>query len=115
MLGRLGARLATAEQEVTIPALGENGSGLIAYVFKSGTGANTAKARPTFGGLGGEIELSNPAFGAAERAAECEKRFFSRRPTRRYSQLGWLTGDRPPCVLGSAVSGKADLGRLCQL
>jgi hypothetical protein len=36
-------------------------------------------------------------------------------PTRRYSQLGWLTGDRPPCVLGSAVSGKADLGRLCQL
>ena len=46
-----------------IPALGENGSGLIAYVFKSGTGANTAKARTTFGGLGAEIELSNPAFG----------------------------------------------------
>jgi hypothetical protein len=46
-----------------IPALGENGSGLIAYAFKSGTGANTAKARTTFGGLGAEIELSNPAFG----------------------------------------------------
>ena len=35
-----------------IPALGENGSGLIAYAFKSGTGANTAAARTTFGGLG---------------------------------------------------------------
>jgi hypothetical protein len=46
-----------------IPALGENGSGLIAYAFKAGTGANTAKGRPTFGGLGAEIELSNPAFG----------------------------------------------------
>jgi hypothetical protein len=46
-----------------IPALGENGSGLIAYAFKSGTGANTAKGRPTLGGLGAEIELSNSAFG----------------------------------------------------
>jgi hypothetical protein len=46
-----------------IPALGENGSGLIAYAFKAGAGANTAKGRPTFGGLGAEIELSNPAFG----------------------------------------------------
>ena len=46
-----------------VPALGENGSGLIAYVFKSGTGANTAKAKTTFGGLGAEIELSKPAFG----------------------------------------------------
>jgi hypothetical protein len=46
-----------------IPALGENGSGLLAYVFKSGTGANTAKGRPTFGGLGAEVELSNSAFG----------------------------------------------------
>ena len=46
-----------------IPALGENGSGMIAYAFKSGTGANTAKARTTFGGLGAEIELSNPTFG----------------------------------------------------
>jgi hypothetical protein len=46
-----------------IPALGENGSGLLAYAFKSGTGANTATARTTFGGLGAEIELSNPAFG----------------------------------------------------
>jgi len=47
-----------------IPALGENGSGLIAYAFKSGTGANTAVARTTFGGLGPQTELSNPAFGA---------------------------------------------------
>jgi hypothetical protein len=47
-----------------IPALGENGSGLIAYAFKAGAGVNTAKARTTFGGLGAEIELSNPAFGA---------------------------------------------------
>jgi hypothetical protein len=49
-----------------IPALGENGSGLIAYVFKAGAGDNTAKGRTTFGGLGGEIELSNPAFGAVQ-------------------------------------------------
>ena len=47
-----------------IPALGENGSGLIAYAFKSGTGDNTAQARTTFGGLGAQTELSNPAFGA---------------------------------------------------
>ena len=47
-----------------IPALGENGSGLTAYVFKAAAGVNTAKARTTFGGLGAEIELSNPAFGA---------------------------------------------------
>jgi len=48
-----------------IPALGENGSGMIAYAFKAGiAGTNTAKARTTFGGLGAEIELSNPAFGA---------------------------------------------------
>ena len=47
-----------------IPALGENGSGLIAYVFKAAAGVNTARARPTFGGLGAEITLSNPAFGA---------------------------------------------------
>jgi hypothetical protein len=46
-----------------IPALGENGSGLIAYAFKSGTDPNTASARTTFGGLGAQIELSNPAFG----------------------------------------------------
>jgi hypothetical protein len=46
-----------------IPALGENGSGLIAYAFKAGTGANTAKGRPTFGGLGAEVELSDPTFG----------------------------------------------------
>jgi hypothetical protein len=45
------------------PALGENGSGLIAYAFKSGAGANTATARTTLGGLGADIELSNPAFG----------------------------------------------------
>ena len=49
-----------------IPALGENGSGLIAYVFKAGGGDNTAKGRTTLGGLGGEIELSNPAFGAVQ-------------------------------------------------
>jgi hypothetical protein len=49
-----------------IPALGENGSGLIAYVFKAGAGDNTATGRTTFGGLGGEIELSNPAFGAVQ-------------------------------------------------
>ena len=47
-----------------IPALGENGSGLIAYVFRAAAGVNTAKARTTSGGLGAEIELSNPAFGA---------------------------------------------------
>jgi hypothetical protein len=47
-----------------VPALGENGSGLIAYSFKSGTGDNTAVARTTFGGLGSQIVLSNPAFGA---------------------------------------------------
>jgi hypothetical protein len=46
-----------------IPALGENGSGLIAYTFKSGTGANTASARTTLGGLGAQFALSNPAFG----------------------------------------------------
>jgi hypothetical protein len=46
-----------------IPALGENGSGLIAYVFKAPAGVNTARARTTFGGLGAEITLSNPAFG----------------------------------------------------
>ncbi len=32
-----------ASSPQAIPALGENGSGLIAYAFKSGTGANTAK------------------------------------------------------------------------
>ena len=53
-----------------IPALGENGSGLIAYAFKSGTGANTAAARTTFGGLGPQIELSNPAFGALQSALD---------------------------------------------
>jgi len=53
-----------------IPALGENGSGLIAYAFKSGTGANTAKARTAFGGLGAEIELSNPAFGDVQNALD---------------------------------------------
>ncbi len=53
-----------AQRPPAIPALGENGSGLIAYAFKSGTGANTATARTTFGGLGAEIALSNPAFGA---------------------------------------------------
>jgi hypothetical protein len=37
---------------------------LIAYAFKSGTGDNTAQARTTFGGLGAQTELSNPAFGA---------------------------------------------------
>ena len=47
-----------------IPALGENGSGLIAYAFKAGAGVNTARARTTFGGLGAETTLSNPAFGA---------------------------------------------------
>jgi hypothetical protein len=47
-----------------IPALGENGSGLIAYAFKTGTGANTAQARTTLGGLGPQTELSDPAFGA---------------------------------------------------
>jgi hypothetical protein len=47
-----------------IPALGENGSGLIAYVFKAGAGVNTARARTTFDGLGAETALSNPAFGA---------------------------------------------------
>jgi hypothetical protein len=47
-----------------IPALGENGSGLIAYAFKVGTGVNTATARTTLGGLGADIELSNPPFGA---------------------------------------------------
>lgn len=47
-----------------IPALGENGSGLIAYSFKSGTGDNTAVARTTFGGLGAQTPLSNPAFGS---------------------------------------------------
>lgn len=46
-----------------IPALGENGSGLIAYSFKSGTGDNTASARTTLGGLGQQFALSNPAFG----------------------------------------------------
>ncbi len=46
-----------------VPALGENGSGLIAYVFKEGAGVNTARARTTFGGLGAETTLSNPAFG----------------------------------------------------
>jgi hypothetical protein len=46
-----------------VPALGENGSGLVAYAFKAGTGPNKATARTTLGGLGGEIELSNPAFG----------------------------------------------------
>lgn len=49
-----------------IPALGENGSGLIAYAFKSGSGANTAAGRTTFGGLAPQIELSNPAFGALQ-------------------------------------------------
>jgi hypothetical protein len=49
-----------------IPALGENGSGLIAYAFKAATGLNKATARTTLGGLGGEIELSNPAFGALQ-------------------------------------------------
>src|SRR4029453_2378641 len=34
------------------------------YAFKAGTGLNTATARTTLGGLGGNIELSNPAFGA---------------------------------------------------
>jgi hypothetical protein len=53
-----------ASAPLGIPALGENGSGLIAYSFKAAAGVNTAKARTTFGGLGGEIELSNPAFGA---------------------------------------------------
>jgi hypothetical protein len=47
-----------------VPALGENGSGLIAYAFQAGTGVNAAKARTTLGGRGAEIELSNPAFGA---------------------------------------------------
>ena len=47
-----------------VPALGENGSGLIAYAFKTGGGANTAQARTTFGGLGPQTALSNPAFGA---------------------------------------------------
>jgi hypothetical protein len=47
-----------------IPALGENGSGLLAYAFKSGAGDNTAAARTTFGGLGPQFTLSNPAFGA---------------------------------------------------
>jgi hypothetical protein len=47
-----------------IPALGENGSGLIAYAFKGATGDNTAQARTTFGGLGAQVELSNPTFGA---------------------------------------------------
>ena len=46
-----------------IPALGENGSGLIAYSFKSGAGDNTASARTTLGGLGQQFALSNPAFG----------------------------------------------------
>ncbi|HKP20664.1 MAG TPA: hypothetical protein VJT68_04060 [Thermoleophilaceae bacterium] len=46
-----------------VPALGENGSGLIAYSFKSGTGDNTASARTTFGGLGAQTVLSNPTFG----------------------------------------------------
>ena len=47
-----------------VPALGENGSGLIAYAFKVGTGLNAATGRTTLGGLGADIELSNPAFGA---------------------------------------------------
>jgi len=47
-----------------IPALGENGSGLLAYSFKTGTGDNTAVARTTFGGLGPQTTLSNPAFGS---------------------------------------------------
>jgi hypothetical protein len=47
-----------------IPALGENGAGLIAYAFKLGFGANTAQARTVLGGLGPQIELSNPSFGA---------------------------------------------------
>ena len=47
-----------------IPALGENGSGLIAYSFKSGAGDNTASARTTLSGLGPQFALSNPAFGA---------------------------------------------------
>jgi hypothetical protein len=47
-----------------IPALGENGSGLIAYSFKAGAGDNTAQARTTLGGLGSQFALSNPAFGA---------------------------------------------------
>lgn len=47
-----------------IPALGENGSGLIAYAFKAAAGVNTARARTTFAGLGAETTLSNPAFGA---------------------------------------------------
>ena len=47
-----------------VPALGENGSGLIAYSFKSGAGDNTAQARTTLGGLGPQTALSNPAFGA---------------------------------------------------
>ncbi|HEX6651221.1 MAG TPA: hypothetical protein VF072_00640, partial [Thermoleophilaceae bacterium] len=46
-----------------IPALGENGSGLLAYSFKAGTGDNTASARTTLGGLGQQFALSNPAFG----------------------------------------------------
>jgi hypothetical protein len=50
-----------------IPALGENGSGLIAYVFRADpTATQTAKARTTLGGLGAETELSNPAFGAVQ-------------------------------------------------
>jgi hypothetical protein len=53
-----------------IPALGENGSGLLAYAFKSGTGDNTASARTTLGGLGPQFALSNPAFGVVTGAVD---------------------------------------------
>jgi hypothetical protein len=53
-----------ASAPLGIPTIGENGSGFIAYTFRAGTGDNTAKGRPTLGGLGAEVELSNPAFGA---------------------------------------------------
>ena len=62
--GRPGQRGDNASVPQAIPALGENGSGLIAYSFKAGTGDNTASARTTLGGLGPQFALSNPAFGA---------------------------------------------------
>ena len=49
-----------------IPALGENGSGLIAYAFKSGTGDNTAVAQDDLRRLAPDRALQSRLRGGAE-------------------------------------------------
>jgi hypothetical protein len=60
-------------------------------------------------------ETDTSSLGVKVEAVRFAFLIFSRAPTRRYSQLGWLAGDPPFPLLGSTVSGKRRICRLCQL